>query len=116
MCLETKKRSKTPMSTPPPKPNKHHTPTVGRIGGAEEARKEHVLGPHDAVDGLVRRVAQRAHGVRLGRRLGRALVALALALDVHRHLLFLFLFCLCSGCVWFWVCCVRRRARTAADD
>ena len=44
------------------------------------------LGPHDAVDGLVRGGADGARRVALRRRLGPAVEALRLPLEVHRHL------------------------------
>lgn len=53
---------------------------------AKEARKNQVLGPHDAVDGLLGRVANRAHGEALGFRPVLALKALCLPFDMHRHL------------------------------
>ena len=53
---------------------------------AEKPLEEQLLGPDNAVDGLVRRVADGAHGEALRRRLWLALKALCLALDVHAGL------------------------------
>jgi hypothetical protein len=50
---------------------------------AKQSLEEQVLGPHDAVDGLVRRVANGADRVRLWHRLRPTLVAGALILHVH---------------------------------
>lgn len=59
---------------------------IGRFGGTEQQREEHFLGPHNAMDGFVRRVAQRADGKRLGSGLGLALKALGASLDVDADL------------------------------
>jgi hypothetical protein len=56
--------------------------TCDGVLGTKQAAKEQVLGPDDAVDRLVGRVAQRADGVGLGWLAGLALEALAAPLEV----------------------------------
>ena len=60
---------------------------VGKQVPAKHALEEQVLGPHNAVDWFVGRVADRAHGVALGRGLRLALKALR---RVHHLVLLVF--------------------------
>lgn len=53
---------------------------------AKQPLEQEVLGPHNAVDRLVRCVADGTHWVGLGSLLGSALKALGLASNVHRCL------------------------------
>lgn len=50
---------------------------------SKEPLKQKVLGPHNAMNGLVRRVADGAYRVRLGCLLGLALKTFSLASQVH---------------------------------
>jgi hypothetical protein len=62
----------------------YHTCNLLRL--PKQPGVQEVLAPHDAVDGSVWGVAQRADGEGLGHGLGLALKALCEALDVHRAL------------------------------
>jgi hypothetical protein len=60
--------------------------TCDLIAAAKEPCIQQVLGPHNAMNGLVRCVAQGAYWVRFWGSFGGALKALSLALKVHRDL------------------------------